>query len=110
MNGRQKRLRANTIVENIINDTHCATLRELVPRAISKKLKTKDKNSNNTKIQQGKIQRDRTKRSHIVVTKKSSRGWHFLIFYNFEKVDQQNGNAEWRNRKVKQRIEMTIGR
>jgi len=51
MNGKQKRPRANTVPEDVINNARWATLREQAIRAANKKLKTKDKNSENTRLQ-----------------------------------------------------------
>lgn len=69
INARQKRSRAETVAEEVISEARRAILREQAIRAANKKLKTKDKNSENTKVQRAKIQRDPAKRSRTAATK-----------------------------------------
>lgn len=71
INSRQKRLKANTIPEDVIIDAYQVILREETIRVANKKLKTKNMNSQNTKLQWVKIQRNLAKKLHIIVIKKN---------------------------------------
>lgn len=51
INGKLKRLRANTVLDNIISNACSTILKEQAIKAVNKKLRIKDKNSENTKLQ-----------------------------------------------------------
>lgn len=70
INDRQQRLGANIVSEDVTNDTHWAILRKQATKAANKKLKTKNKNFENTKLQQAKIQRDFIQKSNTIAIKK----------------------------------------